>query len=300
MITRTLLMLIGAAVIIDAPIGPRTAGDVQDRVPRQFEQPSYPVITCAAAWLWDPESLDLEDWQYMDRPRDLVMGPYGELIAADTGNVRIVRFHPDGTLIEIIGREGAGPGEFRAPRGLAIQRDEPVLWAGDEFHRRISRFRLTEEASEFIDSPIYPLATGVFSPDFAAEDRLAVWGVTVGRDRRITSMTAEGKVYTAFGRPFEPHRELVSERSLNQGYLLLGEHAHHLRPGLPLDQHLHGAVGQRTVDARWAVRERAAALDRVGEAALYGALCCIYRIHVLHSTVWIPRYGTWMTMPIGS
>jgi len=161
----------------------------------------------------------------MDRPRDLVMGPYGELIAADTGNVRIVRFHPDGTLIEIIGREGAGPGEFRAPRGLAIQRDEPVLWAGDEFHRRISRFRLTEEASEFIDSPIYPLATGVFSPDFAAEDRLAVWAVTVGRDRRITSMTAEGKVYTAFGRPFEPHRELVSERSLNQGYLLLGEHA---------------------------------------------------------------------------
>jgi hypothetical protein len=44
----------------------------------------------------------------------------GRIYVLDINAYRVVVFGPDGELIQILGREGGGPGEFQSPNGLAV------------------------------------------------------------------------------------------------------------------------------------------------------------------------------------
>jgi DNA-binding beta-propeller fold protein YncE len=73
-------------------------------------------------------------------PTNVALSPQGEIYVSDGyGNARIHRFTADGKLLASWGEVGDGPGQFRTPHGIVIDRDGVVLVA-DRENSRIQRF----------------------------------------------------------------------------------------------------------------------------------------------------------------
>jgi DNA-binding beta-propeller fold protein YncE len=73
-------------------------------------------------------------------PTDLAVAPSGGLYVSDGyGNARVHRFSPDGRLLHSWGEPGTGPGEFRIPHGIAVDRDGRV-WVADRENSRLQIF----------------------------------------------------------------------------------------------------------------------------------------------------------------
>lgn len=69
-------------------------------------------------------------------PTNVALGPGGEIYVSDGyGNARVHKFSPEGTLLRSWGSPGAGPGEFRVPHGIAVDRDGTVIVADRENSR---------------------------------------------------------------------------------------------------------------------------------------------------------------------
>lgn len=54
---------------------------------------------------------------------DVIPSRDGDIFVLDAGNREIAVFDETGILLRRIGRRGAGPGEFAAPRAMALARD---------------------------------------------------------------------------------------------------------------------------------------------------------------------------------
>jgi DNA-binding beta-propeller fold protein YncE len=73
-------------------------------------------------------------------PTDVAVAPNGDLYISDGyGNARVHRFSPDGRLLHSWGEPGTGPGEFRIPHGIAVDRDGRV-WVADRENSRLQIF----------------------------------------------------------------------------------------------------------------------------------------------------------------
>ncbi len=57
----------------------------------------------------------------LNTPQAMALDESGNIWVADTGNHRIQEFSPDGKLISLIGKPGAGPDEFKNPTGITIR-----------------------------------------------------------------------------------------------------------------------------------------------------------------------------------
>lgn len=80
-------------------------------------------------------------------PTNLAVAPNGNLYIADGyGNARVHVFAPDGALLFSWGEPGAGPGQFRVPHGIAIDREGTVFVAD----RENSRIQLFTPKGEFV------------------------------------------------------------------------------------------------------------------------------------------------------
>lgn len=80
-------------------------------------------------------------------PTNLAIGPGGELFVSDGyGNARIHRFSPDGRLLRSWGEPGDGPGQFRIPHGIAVDRHGTVHVAD----RENSRIQLFTPEGEYL------------------------------------------------------------------------------------------------------------------------------------------------------
>ncbi len=86
----------------------------------------------------------LRDWRMPEwsagKPTGLDVGPDGKVYAADTHYSRIVIFQPDGTLVEMFGTRGDGPGQFRLPTDVAVAADGCLFVAEYGGNDRISKF----------------------------------------------------------------------------------------------------------------------------------------------------------------
>ncbi len=73
---------------------------------------------------------------------DVAFGPNGRIFISDGyANARILEYTAEGKRVREWGAPGTGPGQFRLPHGLAIDRDG-VLYVADRENGRIQRFDL--------------------------------------------------------------------------------------------------------------------------------------------------------------
>ncbi len=84
-------------------------------------------------------------------PRNLAIGPDGNLYIADSGNHRIVVLDADGNFLRSWGENGSEPGQLNEPWGIAVN-DEAVFVA-DTWNHRIQKFSLTGEYLSTIGEP---------------------------------------------------------------------------------------------------------------------------------------------------
>ncbi|MFN0089372.1 MAG: peptidyl-alpha-hydroxyglycine alpha-amidating lyase family protein [Acidimicrobiales bacterium] len=182
-------------------------------------------------------------------------GPNGDLYVADGyGNARVHVFSPEGELRFSWGEPGAGPGQFRLPHGIAVDRSGRVYVAD----RENSRIQVFTAAGEYVTE-----WTHVHRPDDvyidAAENLyVAELGFKAGRmprsmgaavpehepHARVSVLTLDGEVQARFGGPepcapgsfFAPHGIWADSR----GDLYVGEvtaSAGGRRGLIPLDCH---------------------------------------------------------------
>lgn len=75
-----------------------------------------------------------------NRPTGVDVSPAGEIFVADGyGNARVHRFAPDGKLLLSWGEPGTGPGQFRLPHSVRLDR-QGRIWVSDRENSRIQIF----------------------------------------------------------------------------------------------------------------------------------------------------------------
>jgi sugar lactone lactonase YvrE len=73
-------------------------------------------------------------------PTNLALSPEGDMYVSDGyGNARIHRFAPDGRHLFSWGEPGDGPGQFRVPHGIAVDR-QGIVYVADRENSRIQLF----------------------------------------------------------------------------------------------------------------------------------------------------------------
>ena len=181
------------------------------------------TVDMTVHFLWDPYSEDIEEWQALRSPSDLVAGPTGELIVADRENHEVTHFTTDGKLIGLVGSRGSGPGEFGMPLALAYNENNSELLVVDPLLGRISAFRFDEGVFRFSDIiPIPQFESRKYpSPlELVVSDSQTIWVSSLGNDHRIHRMNRDGKILDSFGDIFVPNE--IENRQVfhhNAGFL---------------------------------------------------------------------------------
>ena len=88
---------------------------------------------------------------YFYQPNDVVTSPNGDIFVSEGhggANSRILKFSKDGKLIAVIGKKGAGPGEFDQPHALAFD-SKGRLFVGDRSNNRI---QILDQDGKYLDA----------------------------------------------------------------------------------------------------------------------------------------------------
>ena len=80
-------------------------------------------LTAEFAEVYRAGGLDVPEWAQFSGPGHLGFDGSGNLHVLDNAAYRVVVIGPDGQLVRTVGRQGEGPGEFRAPTSLVVWRD---------------------------------------------------------------------------------------------------------------------------------------------------------------------------------
>jgi len=73
---------------------------------------------------------------------DIAFGPHGRLFITDGhGNARVLEYTPDGKRVRQWGTPGSGPGQFRLPHGITMDRDN-IVYVADRENGRVQKFDL--------------------------------------------------------------------------------------------------------------------------------------------------------------
>ncbi|MDT8307748.1 MAG: TIGR03663 family protein, partial [Anaerolineae bacterium] len=76
-------------------------------------------------------------------PRNVAIGPDGAIYILDTGNHRVAVFDDQGRVLDAWGGQGAEPGRFNEPWGIAV--DDEYVYVADTWNHRIQKFTLDGE-----------------------------------------------------------------------------------------------------------------------------------------------------------
>jgi uncharacterized protein (TIGR03663 family) len=72
-------------------------------------------------------------------PRDIAVGPNGNVLVTDTGNKRVEVFDSQGKFLSLFGGDGTAPGNMREPVGVAVDAAGNI-YVADTWNRRIQKF----------------------------------------------------------------------------------------------------------------------------------------------------------------
>lgn len=174
-----------------------------------------------------------------NRPTAVALSSSGEIFVSDGyGNARVHKFSPQGTLLFSWGEPGTGPGQFRQPHAIRIDREDRV-WVCD---RDNSRIQIFNERGEFLSE--WADVGGQPSDLFFGPDGAVYVAVKSGElEHGVSIFSMEGKVLARWGNTgskaamfWNPHAIVVD----SQGGIYLGEMRHDLaktdRPGRALQK----------------------------------------------------------------
>ena len=157
-------------------------------------------------YLWDPTSSHLQDWQVLGDPTDILLGPYNDLFISDGDQAKVLRCTTDGELIEVIGRSGEGPGEFRECWDLGYCPADTMLWIVDRSNviGHISSVKLQSSSSLFYDRCTAPNIWLKTTPNLVVENPHAFWvhDRSNRADDRILKINDSGEIILSFGDPY--------------------------------------------------------------------------------------------------
>lgn len=90
-----------------------------------------------------------------NKPTRMVMSASGEMFASDGyGNAAVHKFAADGTYVKTWGGPGRGPGEYRLPHGLWVDKRQR-LWVADRENNRVQVYTTDGELIAIVDDLIY-------------------------------------------------------------------------------------------------------------------------------------------------
>ena len=83
---------------------------------------------------------------FLNKPSDVAFDSAGNIYVADGGNFRVVKFSPQGVVINTFGEKGTEPGQFNFPHSLVIDETGRLLVAD----RENKRIQLFDESGGFL------------------------------------------------------------------------------------------------------------------------------------------------------
>ncbi len=195
--------------------GPLAAGDGQFNEPWGIAVDKAGQIFVADTWngrieVFDKEGKFLRKWGYFNTtngelgdanalfgPRGLAVDTEGNLLVADTGNKRIIRFKPDGSLLQQVGGGGVVGGRFEEPVGVTVASDGSVLVA-DTWNRRVQRLSPQLEFVSEMAVPSWDNHDIYMKPYLAVATNGDVY-VTDPQYYRVFVYNANGEIKATFG-----------------------------------------------------------------------------------------------------
>lgn len=195
--------------------GPLAQGDGQFNEPWGVAVDPSGQIYVADTWngrvqVFDPEGKFLRKWGVFNTtngdlgdayllfgPRGLAIDQQGNLLLTDTGNKRIIRYSPDGTLLQQIGGGGVIGGRFEEPVGLAVGPDGSV-YVADAWNQRVQKLSPT---LEFISEMAVPSwdDKGIYTKPYLAVAGNGDVYVTDPQFYRVFVYDAAGQMKANFG-----------------------------------------------------------------------------------------------------
>lgn len=127
-------------------------------------------------------------------PTDIALTPTGEMFITDGyGNARLHKFATDGTHLFSVGEPGTGPGQFRLPHGVWIDREGRVLVCD----RENDRVQVFSQEGEFLST--WP--TELIGPAFFYVDDDDVVYIPEHNGGMVSVLTSEGERLARWGDP---------------------------------------------------------------------------------------------------
>jgi DNA-binding beta-propeller fold protein YncE len=164
-----------------------------------------------------------------NRPTGVHVPLSGEIYVSDGyGNARVHKFAPDGTLLLSWGEPGTGPGQFRVPHVVRVDREDRV-WVCDRENSRIQIFDSGGKLLSIWDH-IAGKPTDLFF-DFAGKGTVYVGLKSWNLPHGLSIFTMDGKLLARWGRTqaedamfWTPHSLVVDSR----GDIYVGEIRHEM------------------------------------------------------------------------
>lgn len=131
-------------------------------------------------------------------PRGLTFDLDGNLLVADTGNKRVVRFRPSGEYVDQVGGGGVTAGRFEEPSDVAVDPTNGTILVADSWNGRVQRFGSDLAYQSEFAVPGWA-GRGVDQKPSLAVDAAGVIYTTDPATGQVVAYDATGQVKLAFG-----------------------------------------------------------------------------------------------------
>ncbi len=166
---------------------------------------------------WGQEGVPDTDFsaEAMWGPRDIKLGPDGNLYVADTGGKRIRVYTPEGIWLRDIGSEGAGFGHVDEPVGLAFNPVSGELYVAEAWNQRITAFDLTGAPLRTFEVNMWFDNRESFNRPYLAvsPDGSLIFVSDMDDRQRVVAYNLDGEPVIAFNQPDDLEAGVLGLRS---------------------------------------------------------------------------------------
>ncbi len=136
-------------------------------------------------------------------PRDIKIGPDGNVYVADTGGKRVRVYAPDGTFLRDIGRGGSGIGELNEPVGLAFNPISGELYVAESWNKRIQVFDLSGNSLRTFNVNMWFNNNQSYNRPYLAvsPDGTLIYVTDMDDKHRIVAYNLSGQPVISFNQP---------------------------------------------------------------------------------------------------